>query len=257
MSDFKLVKLLGSPIQVNMCITPRGEYNNSTIYSVGDLVSYNGLSYIAIQPTVGNLPTNTAYWQLLVDVNVSNSTWATSGNTGTDPLINFIGTTDAKPLKIRTNNNPIAQFDENGRLGLGPDSPLSTLHLKPFIGYNESGLRIDSFAMTTSNTSYNDAYALTLTNNSIVKVTIQMTGRQSDGQARASFTRSGLFYKEGGNVLLQGKAWQSDFTSKSDSLFDIKYTLGTNSIVFKVKAANTMDTYWTGNIQVEVLKTNT
>lgn len=256
MSDFKLVKLLGSPIQVNMCITPRGEYNNTTIYSIGDLVSYNGLSYIAIQPTVGNLPTDTNYWQLVIDPNVTNNIWSTIGNSNLNTNNNFLGTTDNKPLKIRTNNNPIAQFDENGRFGLGPGSPLATFHLKPFIGYNESGLRIDSFAMTTSDTLYNDAYALTLANNSIVKVTIQMTARQSDGQARASFTRSGLFYKEGGNVLLQGIKWQSDFTAKSDNLFDIKYTLGTNSIVFKVRAADVMDTYWTGNIQVEVLKTN-
>jgi hypothetical protein len=257
MSDFKIVKLLDSPVQINMCITPKGVYNNAVIYSIGDLVSYNGLSYIAIQPTVGNLPTDTTYWQLLVDVNISGSTWNLAGNTATNPSTDFLGTTDNQPLKIRTNNNPIAQFDESGRFGIGPDSPLSTFHLKPFVGYNGSGLRIDSFALTTSDTLLNNIYALTLTNGSIVKVTIDVTGRQSDGLARASFTRSALFYKEGGNVLLQGKAWQSDFTSKSDSLFDIKYTLGTNTIMFKVKAANAMDTYWTGNIKVEVIKTNT
>jgi hypothetical protein len=257
MSDFKIVKLLDPVVQLNVNVNPRGNYNNSTAYSIGDLVLYNGLSYIANQSTVGNLPTNTTYWQVVVDVTLASTAWEKTGNSGTNPTVDFLGTDDSQPLKIRTNNNPIAQFDENGRFGIGPDSPLSSFHLKPFTGYNGSGLRIDSFALTTSDTLLNNIYALTLTNGSIAKVTIEVTGRQSNGLARASFTRSALFYKEGGNVLLQGKAWQSDFTSKSDSLFDIKYTLGTNTIIFKVKAANAMDTYWTGNIKVEVINTNT
>ena len=43
---------------------------------------------------------------------------------------------------------------------------------------------------------------------------------------------------------------------KSDSAFDFDYTLGVSTITFKVKAADTMATYWTGNIKVEVIKTN-
>lgn len=45
-------------------IIPKGEYNAATAYSMLDLVSYNGSSYIAKQSTTGNLPTNPTYWQL-------------------------------------------------------------------------------------------------------------------------------------------------------------------------------------------------
>ena len=45
-------------------IMPKGEYDASTTYSMLDLVSYNGSSYVAKQSTTGNLPTNTTYWQL-------------------------------------------------------------------------------------------------------------------------------------------------------------------------------------------------
>ena len=45
----------------------RGEYNNSTQYYVFDLVSYNGNSYYAKADTIGNLPTNTTYWQLVAE----------------------------------------------------------------------------------------------------------------------------------------------------------------------------------------------
>jgi hypothetical protein len=256
MSDFKLVKLLGNPIQINACINPRGAYNNTTVYSIGDLVTYGGLSYIANQAGVGNLPTDTNFWQIVVDISLAGSAWSLAGNTGTDPLVDFLGTIDSNPIKIRTNDNEIAQFDVNGRFGIGPDAPLSSFHLKPYVGYTDSGTRSDSFAMTTSDTNLNTIYSLVLTNGSVAKVTLEVTGRQSDGTERCSFTKSALFYKEGGNIMIQGVTWQSDFTAKSNSLFDVKYTLGVSTVLFKVKAVNATDTYWTGNTKIEILKNN-
>jgi hypothetical protein len=256
MSDFKLVKLLDSPVKITVSVVPRGAYNNTTIYSVGDLVTYGGLSYIAYVATVGNLPTDTAYWQVVVDPLYSITAWERTGNTGTNPATDFLGTTDANALKIRTNNNPVAQFDVNGRLGLGADAPASPLHIKPYSGYAGSGTQLDSFAVTTNDTNLNNIYSLLLQDGSAVKVTFEVTGRQGDGAQRTSFTRSALFYKEGGNVLIEGATWQSDFTAKSTPAFDIKYTLGINTVTFKVRAANASATYWIGNIKIEALKTS-
>lgn len=45
-------------------IMPKGAYDATETYSMLDLVSYNGSSYIAKKSTTGNLPTNTTYWQL-------------------------------------------------------------------------------------------------------------------------------------------------------------------------------------------------
>lgn len=45
--------------------TPKGEYNNATTYLRLDVVTYNGSSYVCLQESVGNLPTNTTYWQLM------------------------------------------------------------------------------------------------------------------------------------------------------------------------------------------------
>lgn len=45
----------------------RGEYNNSTQYYVFDLVNYNGNSYYAKVDTIGHLPTDTTYWQLVAE----------------------------------------------------------------------------------------------------------------------------------------------------------------------------------------------
>jgi len=48
-------------------INHKRAYNNSTAYVLGDAVLYEGSSYVAMQNTTGNLPTNTTYWQLLVE----------------------------------------------------------------------------------------------------------------------------------------------------------------------------------------------
>jgi len=45
-------------------LMPKGDYDPTTTYEMLDIVSYNGSSYIAKSTTIGNLPTNTTYWQL-------------------------------------------------------------------------------------------------------------------------------------------------------------------------------------------------
>ena len=50
----------------------RGTYDASTQYYLFDYVDYNGSSYFAKGSTIGNLPTDTTYWQLI----------AQKGNTG-------------------------------------------------------------------------------------------------------------------------------------------------------------------------------
>ena len=62
----------------------RGTYNNSTQYYLFDLVDYNGSSYIAKENTLGNLPTNTQYWQLIAEKGNTGSTGQTGpvGPTG-------------------------------------------------------------------------------------------------------------------------------------------------------------------------------
>ena len=52
----------------------RGAYNNSTAYTVDDLVQSGGTTYICIQNSTGNAVTNTSYWNVL----------AQKGTDGTD-----------------------------------------------------------------------------------------------------------------------------------------------------------------------------
>lgn len=48
-------------------IIPKGEYDASVTYTMLDMVYYSGKSYICKQTTVGHDPTNTVYWQIMLD----------------------------------------------------------------------------------------------------------------------------------------------------------------------------------------------
>lgn len=191
----------------------------------------------------------------IAGISVDNS-WALDGNDNVSAG-KFLGTTNSQPIEFRTNNNIVGKFDASGNFAIGSETPKAPLHIKPYSGYSGSGYRIEPFAVTSNTASPVAIYSLTMTNNQIVRVKYQVTGRQSDGSKRCSFTRSALFYRENANVALQGRAWQSDFTTKSDPEFDVSFSMGTYTITFMVKAATSMATYWTGHVELEVISNNT
>ena len=80
----------------------QGAYAGGTAYTVDDVVSYNGSSYICIQASTGNLPTNATYFEQM-------SSAGTNGADGTD-----FGT-------ILTTQGDIVYRDGSGiqRLGAG------------------------------------------------------------------------------------------------------------------------------------------
>ncbi|NTW32871.1 MAG: hypothetical protein HGB12_09635 [Bacteroidetes bacterium] len=60
--------------------------------------------------------------KLLADVSGSNG-WLTNGNAGTDSTVNFIGTTDSKPLVIKTGGAEKMRIMANGKVGIGTTNP--------------------------------------------------------------------------------------------------------------------------------------
>jgi len=58
----------------------QGAYAGGTSYTLDDVVSYNGSSYICIQASTGNLPTNATYWEQMS----AKGTDGTNGTNGTD-----------------------------------------------------------------------------------------------------------------------------------------------------------------------------
>ncbi|MGR6087198.1 MAG: tail fiber domain-containing protein [Arcticibacter sp.] len=56
-------------------------------------------------------------------------TWNLAGNAGTDPTTMFIGTTDSKALRFRTNNGVRMHISSFGKIGIGTTSPIFKMDL--------------------------------------------------------------------------------------------------------------------------------
>jgi hypothetical protein len=65
-----------------------------------------------------------ATWQV-----ASGAGWGLTGNAGTNPSTNFLGTTDAQPLVFRANNTEQIRLLANGNIGIGTSTPSTKLHV--------------------------------------------------------------------------------------------------------------------------------
>ena len=71
-----------------------------------------------------------AVWQKLIQ---GNEAWKLNGNSGTDTLIHFIGTTDNRPLNFRINSIPAGKIDANfNNVFLGEKAGMNTIPTNPF-----------------------------------------------------------------------------------------------------------------------------
>src|SRR4051812_47512834 len=62
-----------------------------------------------------------------LSISATDPYWSTTGNAGTDSLINFLGTLDARPLRIRVNNIQAGEINPNtGNVALGLRALAST-----------------------------------------------------------------------------------------------------------------------------------
>ncbi|MEN3026806.1 MAG: hypothetical protein ABDH31_03740, partial [Chlorobiota bacterium] len=65
---------------------------------------------------------------------VSGNAWSLTGNSGTNPTTNFLGTTDNQPLVIRTYNVERMRVTAGGQVGIGVTAPSERLEVAGNIG---------------------------------------------------------------------------------------------------------------------------
>jgi hypothetical protein len=108
----------------------------------------------------------------------SSSFWSLTGNSGINPLTNFIGTSDNKSLRFRTNNTEHFIIDSIGNIGIGTSAFNTT--------YPE---RLIVDAGSTGNTNYQNVIVGKGNTNSYAQLNIQNinagTGASSDVVATA------------------------------------------------------------------------
>lgn len=106
-----------------------------TVYA--DTALYALKSKTAIQSTNSNY-CDTAVYALNV-VNGGTTSWRLTGNTGTDPATNFLGTIDSKDFVIKTNNTERLRILANGKVGIGSAAPSASFQVNGVDGILASG----------------------------------------------------------------------------------------------------------------------
>ena len=135
-ADITALNPTGTSTNVDGLLIPRVERRRarlmasvptSTLIYVNSLNSTQTGQAININ-AVGFYHFDGSVWQKLT---TTNNDWALTGNAGTAPATNFIGTTDAQPLVIRTNNTEKVRINSNGKVGIGEPNPTDgTLEVK-------------------------------------------------------------------------------------------------------------------------------
>lgn len=97
----------------------QGNPVSSNSPSSGQVLSWNGSSWTPTTSTTG---------------------WSLTGNSGTAPATNFLGTTDAQRLVFRTNNTEKMTILSGGNVGIGATNPQNKLEITQGTAGN-SGLR--------------------------------------------------------------------------------------------------------------------
>ena len=95
------------------------------------------------------------FWSGSTWIAMLGNDWKQSGNTGTSPATNFVGTTDNADLSFRTNNTEQFRLTANGRLRANTDGT-STLPAFSWAGDTDTGFfrsNNNEFSITTNGTS--------------------------------------------------------------------------------------------------------
>ncbi|MEP6514022.1 MAG: hypothetical protein ABJA79_09140 [Parafilimonas sp.] len=85
--------------------------------------------------------------------------WSLTGNAGIVATTNFLGTTDNKPLVLRTNNVERMRIMSGGKIGIGTKTPAAYLHLFGTMQIeNNSGTIYDEPLLTLRNSGANGTF---------------------------------------------------------------------------------------------------
>tara|TARA_R100000329_G_scaffold23476_2_gene22488 strand:- start:1506 stop:2390 length:885 start_codon:yes stop_codon:yes gene_type:complete len=175
----------------------RGAYNNSTAYTVDDLVQSGGTTYICIQNSTGNAVTNTSYWNVLAQKGTDGTDVGTTLTTQGDILYR-----DGSGLQ-RLAAGTSGQVLQTGGSGANPSWGTVS---SDFVRVNTTTMSgsTDTVSLDVFNSTY-DNYFVLITG--VKETTSTSTGSQLRYRLRTSggdYTSSTYYVAGGGTYIASG-----------------------------------------------------
>jgi hypothetical protein len=102
---------------------PSAQFHTTGSVRLAGITNNNTFNRVLTQDSNGVL-----FWRNAATLGGGNS-WSLTGNAGTNPSTNFLGTTDYNRLVLRTNNVEQATILPNGFTGIGTSTPQVRLHV--------------------------------------------------------------------------------------------------------------------------------
>lgn len=147
---------------------------------------------LVIDTTTGHVGVDTCgYWRKCDTADAP--FWGLHGNAGTDPNVNFIGTTDAQDVVIKTNNTEAMRIDTNGNVGIGTAVPPNgvTIYNKTFDWGSLDTTKMGAFLVSDSST------------NRVSQSVLQFSGFSSNTYEDDSTIADFIIQRETGNIVSQ------------------------------------------------------
>jgi hypothetical protein len=181
-----------------------------------------------------------AKWvKLLVTGNPSDA-WLSSGNAGTTPANNFLGTTDNQALVFRTNNTERMRIASNGNVGIGTTTPSEKLTVKdgsilleqttgpsaPFIKINgATSFNMPGLRFYNPDNTINPYIWWVPRNGNLMNI----QGSSTDGQSGTNY----FVISETGNVGIGTTTPSEKLTVKDGSIL-LEHTTGSSAPLIKI-----------------------
>lgn len=140
-TDGRMLSIVNATTQIMTVSSSTGSSAANQILATGASldVPANGSAQFQYNGTL-------AKWVLTSSTGASVSGWGLTGNSGTNPTTNFIGTTDTQNFVVKSNNTERLRVNSSGYVGIGTTNPQAALHV---YDTDYTGLRIQKNVSTT------------------------------------------------------------------------------------------------------------
>ncbi|MDC7993970.1 hypothetical protein [Altibacter sp. HG106] len=136
-------------------------------------------------------------WEKLLTAATSEF-WSTSGNAGTNPATDYIGTSDAQPLVFGTDNTEQARITASGNVGIGENNPTNKLQVDGSILFEGDFINQEVLGVhnaTTQSIPFTNGVLTPLTG-----TTVSITIPDGSGVDHSSLLLTGFARVFGGNL---------------------------------------------------------